>query len=260
MKFKFAFTLAEIMIVLTLIGIMTAILLPVAISSTPNENIMKFKKANNILGNVIRELVSSGEYYTPGDLGVKPDGTVIDGSHQGDDEYFCQTFSDMLSVKINNCKEMDDVYPNAKISWFSILPDDTVGLYDEETDTTTYTKTDIWLDSTCKGYNEAGKNNQIVTTDGIVYYQTWPHSPFGIRNTEGCGWDEEANRCLNAGERVFINYKRNNMYAIYTGICIDIDGADKGEDPFGYALRVDGKLVLGARAKEWLEKILQDKE
>ena len=41
---KKAFTLAEVMIVLAIIGILTAILLPVARNSTLNGNIIKFKK------------------------------------------------------------------------------------------------------------------------------------------------------------------------------------------------------------------------
>ena len=48
-----AFTLAEIMIVLVVIGILTAILLPAGFQSAPNENIMKFKKANTTLYRVI---------------------------------------------------------------------------------------------------------------------------------------------------------------------------------------------------------------
>ena len=47
MKYPRGFTLAEIMIVLAIVGVLTAILLPVAINSAPNENVMKFKKGNN---------------------------------------------------------------------------------------------------------------------------------------------------------------------------------------------------------------------
>jgi len=38
------FTLAEVMIVLTVIGILAGILIPVANNSRPDENVMKFKK------------------------------------------------------------------------------------------------------------------------------------------------------------------------------------------------------------------------
>ncbi len=39
-----AFTLAEILIVLVIIGVLTMILLPVAFRSSPNEDVMRFKK------------------------------------------------------------------------------------------------------------------------------------------------------------------------------------------------------------------------
>ena len=65
---KKAFTLAEIMIVLTIIGVLTAILLPIANHSRPDEAVMKFKKADTTLKNVIRELVNSDKYYLNGDL------------------------------------------------------------------------------------------------------------------------------------------------------------------------------------------------
>ena len=44
--------------------------------------------------------------------------------------------------------------------------------------------------------------------------------------------------------------------------CIDIDGVPANatetncvnECPFGYGIRVDGKIIAGKRATEWLEK------
>ena len=93
MSKRIAFTLAEIMIVLAVIGVLTAVLLPVAINSTPNENVMKFKKAHNTLLTTVRELVNSDKYYLDGDLGTRADGNPI---YVGTDwraarRYFCQT-------------------------------------------------------------------------------------------------------------------------------------------------------------------------
>ncbi len=102
---KYAFTLAEIMIVLTIIGILSAILLPVMFQSAPNENVMKFKKGHNTLLTSIRELVNSDEYYLNGELGIKADGTILDGSHDGDFTYLCETLSEIINHKSKNCSE-----------------------------------------------------------------------------------------------------------------------------------------------------------
>ena len=92
---KKGFTLAEVMIVLTVIGVLTAILLPVARQSMPDENLMKFKKAHNTLGTVIRELVTSDKYYRDGDLGVKPNSSLVDSA-----TYFCETIADVLNMTV----------------------------------------------------------------------------------------------------------------------------------------------------------------
>lgn len=75
LKYKKGFSLTEVMIALTVIGIIAAILLPVGINSIPNENILKFKKANNALITVVKNLINSDEYFLAGDLSKKPDGT-----------------------------------------------------------------------------------------------------------------------------------------------------------------------------------------
>ena len=241
-----AFTLAEIMIVLTIIGVITAILLPVAINSSPDENVMKFKKGNNTLGTVIRELVNSDQYYANGDLGIKPDGTLIDGTHEGDYKYFCETFADMLNVKESNCDKLTDVYPSAKTSYMSR--------------NNYYSKENEW-DEKCRDYNDGGKIKEIVTSDGIIFYQVWPHSPFGIHHEspwagEICGSSTISGFCQDPEYRSF-KMKYDGFYISYTLICMDVDGVDKGEAPFGYALRVDGKILPGPRANEWINKSMQ---
>ena len=49
----------------------------------------------------------------------------------------------------------------------------------------------------------------------------------------------------------------SDFNTVYKPICIDIDGINKGEDPFGYGIRVDGKILAGRRASTWLEKSIQ---
>ena len=102
---KHAFTLAEILIVLVIIGVLTMILLPMAFQSSPDEKVMKFKKGYNTLNTVIKELVTSDKYYQNGDLGTRANGILIDRTHKGDFTYFCETFADVISTKSVNCSE-----------------------------------------------------------------------------------------------------------------------------------------------------------
>ena len=41
---------------------------------------------------------------------------------------------------------------------------------------------------------------------------------------------------------------------------MDVDGINKGEEPFGYGIRADGKILVGSRAQQWIEKSIQDKD
>lgn len=38
---------------------------------------------------------------------------------------------------------------------------------------------------------------------------------------------------------------------------MDVDGIDKGEAPFGYGVRADGKILPGPKAQEWIKKSIQ---
>ena len=95
---KKAFTLAEVMIVLTVIGILTAILMPIAFHSAPDENVMKFKKATSTLGTVVREMVSSDQYFHDGNLSKKLGGT--DAASSVD---VCIAMADIMNYRSVNC-------------------------------------------------------------------------------------------------------------------------------------------------------------
>ena len=252
MLYKKAFTLAEIMIVLVVIGILTAILLPAGFQSAPDENIMKFKKANTTLYRVINELVSSDKYYKDGDLSTKPNGQIICGSFQNagtpncigsenEITYFCKTFSDILSTKSVNCSTAktggNDTYTFVSIpshtpnkSW-QVTQERGKAIFDAKCSETAVTV-----------------GAEIVTNDNITYYQVNPSATFGVI------WG-------NNYTRLFANsFDDNGFLDKYKIFCIDVDGINKGEDPFGYGIRVDGKIMPGERADTWLQKSIQDKE
>ena len=252
--FKKGFTLAEVMIVLTVIGVLTAILLPVARQSMPDENLMKFKKAHNTLGTVIRELVTSDKYYLDGDLGKRPNGDLIDGTHDGDKTYLCETIADVLNVKRKNCSEIQ----NGIVDMSEYSPARLDILFKTQDEI----KAD--LDYECKTYPQAGA--EILLKDDVIMYQTSPAHTFGVAWKIVIPGDPAGEEFWRAkGWRLFgcfnpdgtCCFPTDNPHPIdvsYKIFCIDIDGIDSGEDPFGYGIRADGKILTGKRADEWLER------
>jgi prepilin-type N-terminal cleavage/methylation domain-containing protein len=252
---KRGFTLAEVMITLTVIGIITAVIVPVAISNKPDENIMKFKKGHNTLYQVVSTLVNSDKYYCNGDLFLRADcNTVINGDHEGDNTYLCKMFADVLSVKSVNCNESefwDGVHTVLAEDW-------------EQTGELTGKTLKEYADEYCKNVaSSAGA--EIIASDGTIYfrgtnkkahsdtyfYLTWDHN--GVQPTNYCNTKTKINGnsqpCTPSG-----------FYYTYRPFCMDVDGIGKGEDPFGYGIRVDGKIMTGKRADEWLSKNLQGED
>ena len=244
MKYPRGFTLAEIMIVLAVIGVLTAILLPVAINSAPNENVMKFKKGHNTLGAVIRELVNSDKYYLDGDLGIRANGVPVDSA-----TFFCETLADVINAKSVTCSDVDEGVDNAHIHILTV----------NGVDSTEFLKN--VLDERCQKY----KKNEITTNDGVGFYQVSPVHHFYCNYTDGARlfgnpghWNDTAEYDEDGN---LVDYTVDSSFdLIYKVFCMDIDGIDNGEDPFGYGIRADGKILTGTRADEWLKKTMQDKE
>ena len=254
---KKAFTLAEIMIVLVIIGVITAILLPIAIHNAPDENVMKFKKGNNTLGTVIRELVNSDEYYANGDLSIRADGVILDDSTDDNKKYLCETFANIISVKNVDCSTYKNYsYSHIAADWNNEDMGEN-GILDAK-------KTP---DEICKKAAEF-VGEEIIMTDGIVYYEASPGTPFGIQYVyndpfSDVKYENGEMTCGVKGLFKIRNTAKNcDEYFIkpigtYKTFCMDIDGINKGEDPFGYGIRVDGKILYGARAQEWMQKSIQ---
>lgn len=249
---KKGFTLAEIIIVLTVIGFLAAILIPVAFQAAPDENVLRFKKAYNTLGTVIRELTTSDKYYLNGDLGIKPNN---DPSNKGasastnDNTYFCETLAELLSVKEKDC-EIDNSEGDGYVLTFTAPADGSEGV-----DNTATAK--IEVDNVCL---EANKGAQIITVDGISWYEA--NQPFTFAQKKA-GTSE---RIFSAVEGNSITYKdKGGFDAAYKVVCFDVDGVDpedteedkRSEAPFGFGIRSDGKILSGARADEWAKKSVQ---
>ena len=238
-----AFTLAEIMIVLSVIGILTAILLPAARQITPDENVIKFKKAHNTLYSTVRELVTSDKYYLDGDLGIKPDGTRILGSFSNGGgattsdtsliKYFCNSFADIVSTKSVNCSTTSTCANCTPQTFVSVPANGPSAGWDM-----TYDVAKTQFDSACSS-NATSVGAEIITTDGVSFFQVNPAGTFGLDWGGGV-------RLLTA-----------DMGGYYKVFCFDVDTFGSGEAPFGYGIRADGKILNGARADAWLNKSIQ---
>jgi len=271
---KKAFTLAEVMIVLAIIGILTAILLPVAQNATPNENILKFKKAHNALYITIREFVTSDKYYSDGDLGVKVDGTLLDGTHDNDYQYFCSTLVDVLNIKKHSCAVASSLSGHRTVYTKSSPTTDD---FEENLKVTPEILENAkkYLDIECASDLGRQLGKQMIFDNGTVFYETTNIYAFGeiYDNKRRYGSDKNA-----------LIYDTNGFGVGYKLLCIDVDGMNNDEIdvdlivsnngwldstsecddlkdicPFGYGIRADGKILNGKRAEEWLEKSIQEK-
>lgn len=245
---KFAFTLAEIMIVLTVVGILTAVLVPIALNSGPDENVMKFKKGHELLHNAIRDLIASDKYYMAGDLGAKPDGTTIDGTHTNDYVYFCQTFADTISAKKVSCSSsggshaarlLKPTYNSWNYENGSAVTDTILQTVKKELDTCCADSITI-----------SGVKDEITTTDGIVFYQGTATAPFGVK-------DGTKRRFSSPLQETPSYYDASGFDTAYKVFCMDVDGLNNGETAFGYGIRADGKILIGAKAEEWFNKSIK---
>lgn len=213
---KNGFTLAEIIAVLTLAGVLLAVLMPVCLDAMPNTKVLKLKKANNTLTSVINNLISTEKYYK-GNLGVKSDGSSVT-----DSIYLCNTIADAMQIKKSNCKSgvSSNTYGKIDYANFSGNP------FQQ-------------LDSYCRSLASLA-GEEIVSADGIIFYEA-----------AGVTYGDANNK--------FYAEDANHEYYMYKTFCIDIDKIGEGEAPFGYGISVDGRVIAGARASEWLKKNNQGK-
>ena len=207
MNMKKGFTLAEVMVVLSIIGVLSAILTPIANQSRPDEDVMKFKKASATLGSVLRELSTSSSYYRDGNLRL-----LTSGSAAGADR-LCQSMADIMTTKSVSCKTTNTNKARIDCNTCHTNGFDTV----KET-----------MDTYCNDV-QSTVGAEIITTDGVNWFMANPSD-------------------------LFVETMVDGFYRYYKVLCIDVDGVGKGRKPFGFGIRVDGKLLTGKRADVWMEK------
>lgn len=215
MKKLLGFTLAEILIVLVVLGVMAAILLPAMRKTTPDENLLKFKNTHKAFTDTIREMIVSDKYYINSDFNYDVNGNFLRSSVS---TYFCNAFVDIIAPKQYSC----NASKNAEGEAISL---------------STLNTKKASLDNDCKTkyYTVSAKNTYTLANGAFVYHfnSDWPT-------------DKDS----------------NDIPTSYHLFCVDVDGIPSGaskdncvnECPFGYAIRLDGKVITSTKVDEWLEK------
>lgn len=266
-----AFTLAEILIVLAIMGVIAAIVIPVAFKSSPDEDVLKFKRANQNFYNAVRELTNSESYYANGDLGRRAKGELIDGKHPGDTTYMCETLAQVLNAKEQNCEQ----YAKENKGSSHVRTQLNVGIQGGHEYQTIEEAKDT-ADKECLKVAENITKAAIITKDGVSYYQGAVDNVFGVSYEDsniafGLDCYETLKNSKNKDkicksryfpgpddeyQSIVTDEKMGRLYAIF---CMDIDGLNNGNPPFGYGMRADGKLLTGNLADEWLNKDIKKK-
>lgn len=96
MRCNKAFTLAEVMITMAILGVLASILLPAVSKVRPNENKTLFKKAYYIAERMVYELVNDEDLYPEGAFSDTSEVTYNGTKYSGNDK-FCRLFG----VKVN---------------------------------------------------------------------------------------------------------------------------------------------------------------
>ena len=120
----------------------------------------------------------------------------------------------------------------------------------------------IKLDTMCLD-SQSKMPEEIVFSDGVVFYSAGT-TAFGTQYMQS--WNEKGEILTNEHIGRFFsppdifpaNYGDENGFdMVYRVVCLDVDGFDKEENPFGYGIRADGKILTGKRADEWIKKSIQ---
>ncbi len=222
-KIKFAFTLAEMSIVLGALGIIAVLTLNALSHVSPDDELLKFKKGYYTVQRTMDALLNS-DNYPDGSLqrsairveGADADATLIANADEDEANatFFCRSFASMLNLINSGAAAADDfcVPTSADNSAPFVLGTDDV----ED------------LDAVCIPPEGEEVQVKFETTDRI----SWWGFDYGFM-------DEKENA----------NHTRTD----YSVICFDIDDVNRGSAPFAFAVRFDGKIILGQRARDILD-------
>lgn len=228
---KGAFTLAEIMIVFTVIGILTAILIPTLFASAPEQEKLRAKKAFNTLTRAVETLTNSGPYDTNDGL---LDATPFVTDSDGQEDFFCNNLVEVLNVKKADCS--NDKVPKTETFQLKL-----------ETDSSTpkkakYADLQTDIDDVCSKastgyYDNVGVDTfDFITADNIMW---------GVQHLK-----------FNDASTITVNGV--TMPSAYTVVCFDVARHTSSDHMYGAGIRRDGKIVVGAKLQALIDEDYAD--
>ena len=110
LKYRNAFTLAEIMVTLAVFGVLAGLLLPSIANVRPNKSKVMFKKAYYVAERMVYELVNDEDFYPSQGTTVGLDNTVI-ASYLGHSYEGNTKFCELFARKVNTTN--DDIHCDA---------------------------------------------------------------------------------------------------------------------------------------------------
>ncbi len=240
-----AFTLAEVMIVFTVIGVLSAILIPTLFTSTPEQQKLKAKKAFNTITRAVESLTNSGPYDVTN--GILESKSYIQGTDQADidsrNRFFCNNLSEILNVRKSDCS-LDNVNnnlsPSVSCPSGSAFTGESAGrnalCMEAKSDNSAFDYENFQkaLDTSCEAFwNAVDKDGyNLKTADNVLW---------GVQLTD---FSHDASILLGG----------INTPVFYNLICIDTANHNDIDYVFGAGVRKDGKIVVGEKLQKLLDE------
>lgn len=89
-NYKFGFSLAEVLVTMGLLGVLTSMLIPVLHSVQPNQNKILLRKGYQVVERTVNLMINDDALY--------PDDDAFANSTYGGGQKFCQNFQDALNM------------------------------------------------------------------------------------------------------------------------------------------------------------------
>lgn len=254
---KKAFTLAEIMIVFTVIGILTAVLIPTLFVAAPDQEKLRVKKAYNTLTRSIEALTNSGVYSEIS--GTLESTSFVKGDTDDDKKararFFCNQLTEALNVNHSNC-QLDKLDAKITKTCTNDFSQDTSGGLGARNSmclkTTTsgsdtvldYEKLQGEFDTACESYQDA-----IGTTKPREYYN--------FTTSDNILWSVQL---TNFAHNETVSIDGITIPVFYNLMCFNVDNAKSATQTYGIGIRKDGKVLVGSKLQEILDEDMKDEE